>query len=189
MNELETRSQKNDEIETRTQRNNASQLPIEKSRLSDDKKMYGSIPITRRYPEVYYRLFDLEGSEDISIFFKDKVVLDLGAGFSEFVDDLNTRGITQTAYAVDFIYDVLDSPSGSENFGDGLPTKDARVTARLQQLPFADNSIDIAVASKSLPLHAQTKKDISDFFDELVRVLKSGGEARVSPVKCLNQWM
>ena len=163
---------------------------IKENRLSDFKEMYGNIPITDRSPEVYYRLFDLENPEDISKFFKDKVVLDLGAGLSEFVGDLKNKHITEKAYAVDFLYGILDKVSSPQKSrGESLPPKENRISARLQELPVGDNSVDIAVASKSFPLHAQTKKDITDFFDELVRVLKPGGEARVTPVKCFNQWM
>lgn len=53
-----------------------------------------------------------------------------------------------------------------------------------QHLPSAveAGSIDSVIACQSVPLYLQSEDDISQFLNEILRVLKSGGEARIYPV-------
>lgn len=56
------------------------------------------------------------------------------------------------------------------------------VAADVLQLPFQDNSVDIAMSHIALPMYLKTVVDMKNFFLELKRVLcKETGEARLYP--------
>lgn len=152
-------------------------VPISAEEVS--REGYRNIPLTGRPAHQYYSLFELNEGEEVSRF-KGKIVWDLGAGKGGWVKDLKERGITQDAYAMDFLYGVL--PESGKYDAYKLPPKEQRVAARLDSLPLKDDSVDDIAALASLPLHADSKKQVSDFFNEIARVLKSGGEARIFPI-------
>ncbi len=66
---------------------------------------------------------------------------------------------------------------------------DHRIVANNEILPFKDGTVDIVVASSSCPLYSESQQEVEDFFNEVVRVLKSSGQARISPVSNLHDTM
>ena len=157
-----------------------------------EEGVYKNIPVTGR-PAWVNRAILVMGSPDGGGFearMKDKVVLDLGAGRSGFVGDLLSRGVTDKAYAVDFIYHLPEELGDLEKImtEQDIPPSH-RVAARLEELPFKDGSVDLAVAYASLPLHADSPKDVDAFFTEAIRVLAINGEVFISPTRDFIDWM
>jgi ubiquinone/menaquinone biosynthesis C-methylase UbiE len=155
-----------------------ARIPISKETVSIGG--YKNVPFTGRPVEKYLPLYEISDRESAGIFFKDKTVVDFGAGKGGLVPYLLEEGITEKAYAVDMLYEAFE---GTDHLKDseGKPLRNL-VAARLDALPFPDNSVDIGIASSSLPLHADTKEDIEHFLNEAIRVLDSGGELRVFPI-------
>lgn len=96
---------------------------------------------------------------------EDGVVLDLGAGYCEFINNIQCK----KKYAVDL--------------NDDTPTfanPDVTVTSCYStELDFLeDDSIDLAFMSNFLE-HLKTKKEVLDTFTELRRVLKVGGKIMI----------
>jgi SAM-dependent methyltransferase len=54
------------------------------------------------------------------------------------------------------------------------------------RLPLPDHSVDSAYASFSLPMYSQSLNDIPAFLNEVRRVVKPGGTARIYPVETRN---
>jgi SAM-dependent methyltransferase len=54
------------------------------------------------------------------------------------------------------------------------------------RLPLPDHSVDSAYASFSLPMYSQSLNDIPAFLNEVRRVVKPGGTARIYPVESRN---
>ena len=160
-------------------------IPINKETVS--RGGYKNIPFTGRPVGRYLPIFGLKDRESAESFFKDKTVVDFGAGKGEFVNYLLEEGITEKAYAVDMLYGAFEGTDLLKDSED-KPLKNL-IAARLDALPFADNSVDIGIASSSLPLHADTKEDIEHFFNEAIRVLRSGGEFTVFPIDKLVESM
>lgn len=100
---------------------------------------------------------------------KGKKVLDVGAGTGRLSLDLLSAGATVTAVDV------------SEEMLKLLKRKNARietVVGDAENLPFSNNTFDIVTAA-FLVVHL---KDPSKFFDEVYRVLKSGGKFLVTNI-------
>ena len=131
----------------------------------------------------------------------NKTILDLGAGTGnfnkavlekEFFQNTSTRVISfdfnyfkrinkQLAYMVDKGVSIpsfllTDSPCPSQSEG-------IEKTAGLfTQLPFRDNFFDLIISEAAMPLYLYSKEHVIKSFDEVMRVLKPGGEARISPL-------
>jgi len=95
----------------------------------------------------------------------DSVVLDLGAGYCEFINNIHCK----KKYAVDL---NDDTPT----FANPDVTVVSSYSTELDFL--ADDSIDLAFMSNFLE-HLKTKKEVLDTFTELRRVLKVGGKIMV----------
>ncbi len=91
-----------------------------------------------------------------------KEVLDLGMGTGRLAQLLLSRGVKLTG--VDISQEMV------EKFKSKFSQAEA-VKADVRELPFADESFDIALAA-FLIVHL---RDLEEFFDEVYRVLKPGG--------------
>lgn len=156
-----------------------------------EKGVYKNIPVTQRPEWVYADFLGLKGDpESYAARLKDKTILDLGAGRAAFIGELVSNNITQSAYAVDFIYHLPEEVGGLDTVDDTSKlSREHRVAARLETLPFKDESAHLVVAYASLPLHADTPKDVEMFFGEVARVLAVGGEAYIGPTSDFLTWM
>ncbi len=95
----------------------------------------------------------------------DSIVLDLGAGYCEFINNIHCK----KKYAVDL---NDDTPT----FANPDVTVISSYSTELDFLE--DDSIDLAFMSNFLE-HLKTKKEVLDTFTELHRVLKVGGKIMV----------
>ncbi len=95
---------------------------------------------------------------------KDKLVLDIGSGSTErFGKDAAEVGIKV----------VSMTPNA----------KEGAVTGRVQEMPFDENVFDYEVALYSVPFYLPlTKEEYTVCFKEVIRTLKPGGRAYLSPV-------
>ncbi len=70
---------------------------------------FENVPVTGRSFEQYRRIFDLEEAE-LKEYLRGKVIVDLGAGSSDFIATILRENISDKAYAVDMLYDKLPLP-------------------------------------------------------------------------------
>ncbi len=92
---------------------------------------------------------------------KDDVVLDIGAGYCEFINNINCK----RKYAVDMNEDTI-------NFAG--PDVEVIKCSSWEMVEIADNSINTVFMSNFLE-HLKTRDDIFRTLDEVYRVLVSGG--------------
>ena len=89
---------------------------------------------------------------------KDSIVLDIGAGYCEFINNIKCAG----KYAVDL---NEDTPNFANN--------DVKVF-NCPSIPFSDNSMDMVFMSNFLE-HLKTKEEVIKTLSDIFRVLKAGG--------------
>jgi len=155
------------------------------------EKLWGEIRPTGRSAE--------ECFEDLGVsleFLKGKKILDIGSGLNQFAQDLKQENLDITS--LDMFYTLTSeqreevfselSPEDSEAIKKNLDRMVAEdkgshlVGGRAESLPFIDGAFDVVLAEYSMPHYAESRKNVQDFFFEVVRVLKSGGEARIYPM-------
>lgn len=113
--------------------------------------------------------------EDLGLSPEDlkKKILDVGAGSAQFAKWAKEHGISDTIYSL-------------ESKGEELKERNKSVVAAAEEMPFADESFDIVVSHAAIPNvyirseNIETK--VYNSLREMMRVLKQGGEARLSPV-------
>jgi len=110
---------------------------------------------------------------DLSVF-EDKRILDLGCGNSDLAGDLVLNGIRAAVYGVDVNRELFDA-------GDVSPLR-VPVVANVDALPFASNSMDVVLATYSLPFWAISHEAVAAFFSEGERVTATGGIFSVYPM-------
>jgi hypothetical protein len=125
---------------------------------------------------------------------RDKVVLDVGAGSRMFAAHVLREGLTEKVYSVE--PDVRGAfPEEQEMLALTLSPEEKdrldgmTMAGRWEALSLKDGSVDLLVSNGASPgsewrrdqdLEA-VRKGIDDAFEEAVRVLKAGGEARLFP--------
>lgn len=125
--------------------------------------------------------------EDLS----GKKILDIGADDSFFASYCLKQGLCNDVYSVD---------GGIESYGDremkkALWSEQTRSVvegktrkALMQELPYEDRTMDLVVINAALPGRDQEfrggltmDEDVDRSYDEIVRLLAPGGEARIAP--------
>jgi SAM-dependent methyltransferase len=116
-----------------------------------------------------------------------KSVLDIGSGLTEeFSKDAAKKGIKVVSMRP--VFNEEGKGIGKEFFEDWQRRS---VIARGQEMPYEDNSFDCEVALFSVPfylprdpdnINEPSKVEYEDFFSEVVRTLKPGGKAYISPI-------
>ncbi|OGH20647.1 MAG: hypothetical protein A3D74_03500 [Candidatus Levybacteria bacterium RIFCSPHIGHO2_02_FULL_37_13] len=104
---------------------------------------------------------------------KGKTVLDLGSGINRaFAAQANLAGNTKV---------VSLEPRAA--FEQAIPHNDLAplVAGMAYKLPFRNDSFDLAVSFTAIPMWLKTEDEMRDSFQEIDRVLKPGGEARLYP--------
>lgn len=158
----------------------------EKSQLR--RETMGRIMSDREFKEYIGELgLDIEG-------LRGKTVLDLGAGETEKF----ARGAIEQGINVVSVSPMFQEEANREilkeqvpgfwekwkaRFREKLATKDS-VAALAQELPFKDNSFDAIVSLYGIPHHLPDDRgEVYKAYGEIIRVLKSGGTAYLSPIR------
>lgn len=108
--------------------------------------------------------------------FRDKTILDLGSGVGSLADDLHKKNIGATVISLDICHNALVQARQNDT------KKTNPAQARLESLPIRSSSVDLAIASFSLPYWATSPEQVDDFLDEGRRVLRVGGILSITPV-------
>ncbi len=120
---------------------------------------------------------------------KNKVILDVGSGGGGFAAGVKERPeLDSRVISLDPNYNLetlseenadLIKDSLQELKSEQLPA----VTGLSQELPFKDESVDLIVSNHAVPWHiSDNSEKISKSIEEMVRVLKPGGEIRLNPI-------
>ncbi|MEK7191969.1 MAG: class I SAM-dependent methyltransferase [Patescibacteria group bacterium] len=130
-------------------------------------------PIDEKSDEEVFR----EYMEDLKLSPEDfnKKILDVGAGSAQFAKWAKEHGVSSEIYSL-------------EPRKENLIEKEKGVVAKAETMPFADESFDLIVSNAAIPniylgeSSESIQKKIRSSLDEMMRVLKSGGEIRLARV-------
>jgi ubiquinone/menaquinone biosynthesis C-methylase UbiE len=156
----------------------------EKNMLSPKMQPVEKAGYTDRNWEEYAQFLDLT-KEDLQ---KWQVIVDLGSGISQGLSyDLDKMGYKdKTVISIDPILGLLENPSNNLSQEDLINLRSNAqpntVAGLAQELPLKDESADAILALFSVPRYLDKSDDINNFLDQVVRVLKPGGEARIYPI-------
>jgi|GEM_PF-2872082 len=110
---------------------------------------------------------------------RGKTILDLGCGKSNLQAGIDDQGIDAFVIGVDF--KALKLAREHESLGKN------KINAELAALPVASESIDVVLATHSLPQYARSSDELRNFFVECKRVVKVGGILSISPLYVVEQ--
>ena len=130
-------------------------------------------PIDEKSDEEVFR----EYMEDLKLSPEDfnKKILDVGAGSAQFAKWAKEHGVSSEIYSL-------------EPRKENLIEKEKGVVAKAETMPFADESFDLIVSNAAIPniylgeSSESIQKKVRSSLDEMMRVLKSGGEIRLARV-------
>ena len=127
-----------------------------------------------RSAEIYFKMLDWN-EED----FKDQVVLDLGAGPTARLER-ELEGVAKNVVSLSPDY------ANQEIIG-WLDPKLKTAAGLAQELPYADESFDKIASVWTVPHFVDHINDLRQTVEEIYRVLKPCGEARISPILLLSE--
>ena len=114
------------------------------------------------------------------------LVMDIGTGKSElFAREAQKKGIDVVSVSP-MLSEEQARRSSSQAMKEDVSYKRKAVAALAQVLPFKDNCFDSIVSVFSIP-HYLDPDDLSIVFKEILRVLKPGGKAFLSPIFNITQ--
>lgn len=105
-----------------------------------------------------------------------KKILDLGCGRSSLQAELDAKNIGATVIGIDRTDVALRGFRPDRDAGKRYAQAD------LTALPIQDSSVDIALATYSLPYWAKDRDAIDAFFTECARVVRTGGFISIAPM-------
>jgi SAM-dependent methyltransferase len=124
---------------------------------------------------------------------KNKKILDIGAGNRMFASYCMKHGVSAEVYSVEGrSEDYIDKKIEEEIWPDEIRNEVEKITVRTlaQKMPFEDNSFEIIVCNSAMPGRDKEhfgeltmEQDLDKSYEEIVRVLKPGGEARLEPLE------
>lgn len=139
---------------------------------------------TTRYLDELALLFQQSPEEFIELLSGDKLILDIGGGKSNLQRQLGSLGITSTVINLDlesaYTYEITRADGENMKWIDAK--RQPSVIARAEQMPFADESFDVILASYSVPFYTDSADDYEAIINEALRVLKVGGTASLAPM-------
>jgi len=119
---------------------------------------------------------------------KDKSVLDIGSGGARFAEGVKDEKINTNIISLDPKYGSPENlkkkiTAGEDNTMERIKEKRlSAVVGLAESLTFADESFDLVIANCSVPYY-QPDKDLKEkSISEMIRVLRQGGEARITMV-------
>jgi len=132
------------------------------------------IPITNRDMEEIRREHNLSKEDFLQM--EGKRILDLGMGHSSFGSELK-KTIKCEFFSLDRkkLLDIYPIPR--ELFKDSN-----LVVGDMNNIPFANNSMDVIFATYSFPYWALSPEPVKKFFEEVLRVIRVGGTIYISPI-------
>lgn len=107
--------------------------------------------------------------------FLGKTILNLGSGSGNLQADLDGHGVRANVISVDFSAAALQEAALRRS-------ANRFIAADVSALPLPDESVDLAIATYSLPLWARTPAEMASFFSECRRVVKVGGMLAIFPL-------
>lgn len=158
-------------------------------------------------PFSFYRKAFFHGQSEAQVFaaLRDQTVLDIGCGLTPFVPDsffqrCYAQGID--VYGIDpklsgFDYTWLDQLAVLAMRGRAIdpntPGEERRIGAYANDLPFESGSVDLVLSSWFLYIWIN-EAPLQDILQELHRVLRPGGQIRITPTPSLDhahirQWV
>jgi ubiquinone/menaquinone biosynthesis C-methylase UbiE len=112
----------------------------------------------------------------------NKKILDVGAGSAQFAKWAKEHGVSDEIYSLD-------------PMEEGLIGKEKSVVASAETIPFKSESFDLVVSDSAIPniylgegSAEIVKEKVKSSLQEMVRVVKSGGEIRLAPVLIGNKY-
>lgn len=157
--------------------------------LNERELAEGSLK-TERGVEEYKCLLQLL-DEDL----EGKKILDIGSGPShKFGTEAEKKYKDTKVVSLDYSFDQSKleyqddfdhSPRGKLKIDDKSPGNtrgEMLVKGFFTRLPFKIGSFDLVVSSAAIPLYLSKEEEISKAIEEVIRVLKEGGKARLGPV-------
>ncbi len=114
----------------------------------------------------------------------DKKIFEIGSGQAYLAEEARKKGIDIVSF--DFVY---GTPNGRKIFQEYSHSKKEYVLIEdpnaiggvAENLPFANESFDFVLAYSSVPKYSSTKEQAEAAIDEMVRITKPNGEARIFP--------
>lgn len=100
---------------------------------------------------------------------ENHIIVDIGAGKGHFAKEAQERVAGAQVISIEPYPEIRKEPKGS------------RVQALGETLPLAPDSADEIVSVYALPYYSRRFEDVKQLLDNVVRVLKRGGEARLVP--------
>ncbi|MDO8523110.1 MAG: methyltransferase domain-containing protein [bacterium] len=138
-----------------------------------------------------------EHFEDFGLSIDDlrgKKILDIGSGLNQLANELKEDNLDITSLDPLYALSAEEREALYEDYEDGseelqkllhqLKSENRSsklVAGRSDALPFANDSFDLIISHYGSPFYAEDAEKVTQFFSELNRVLRSGGEARIYP--------
>jgi SAM-dependent methyltransferase len=152
---------------------------IEQKRISDWKE----VAHTDRGVGEYLRFLNL-GREDL----EDKKILDIGAGLGKFAEGAAKENISNKIYSLEPFLSIAKEEiiSGTKEKTDysaeALKAKEKMVAGIAEEMPFKENTFDLVLSLYAMPLYAISKMSVLNFFRNIIKITKNGGEIRLYPI-------
>lgn len=158
-------------------------LSIEEKERRRKKVEMMSEKVNERSYRMYLQFFNMKPAD-----LKNKIIFDIGAGLGNFARIARHDGIRLTS--IDPIYKIKQK-RGIFRKKLGLPPISLEpdeagpnaIASWAEELPFKDNSCDLALYNFSAFYYAQTKEELRKIITEGLRVLKPGGKMLIFPFK------
>jgi len=157
-------------------RNEKYDVEREKRRREEFVAEHGSSLYDRDWHKNVYTtdrsLDDVTRIQGVSVDFildlvRDKIVVDVGGGYSRLQEEISALGVKTTIVNLDLLEAFTDSNKTTRN----------AVIGSAHQMPFASESVDVVLSTFGVPTHAHSSEIVEGFYNEMLRVLKVGGVA------------
>lgn len=158
--------------------------------LSEQMQSVDNAVLTERTFSEYKVILDIHDQELTNW----HVIVDLGSGMQQdFAKSLKEEGGNNTVISVD---PKLALPEETDLNGIFPEEHEARLRGRKNpqegtiaalgnNMPLKEASVDAVLAVASVPRYLKSEESIRATFDEIFRILKTNGEARVFPINVL----
>ncbi|MDO8241025.1 MAG: class I SAM-dependent methyltransferase [Candidatus Moranbacteria bacterium] len=176
--------------------------------VAEDSQWQDHELVDKSYPEYdarrWIKLVESENRDTVAQYYNNlglsdemlsqkERILDIGSNMADFAAHCKAQGINNEVISLE--PELMNHPgieaAQKMYLGDELCDyiKSRTVSGVMEKLPFKDASIDLIVNHAAMPgfNHSmyrieEMKESVNDAFDEIIRVLKIGGEARMFPL-------
>ena len=149
---------------------------------TNNEEQFKNLDVTDRSLKEYRNLLGLSLKQ-----LKGKNILDLGSGYLQsFARDLERRIPETKVTCLDASLKECDAWRRAKLNEKQTEHKSKLVAGSFIKLPFKDASFDIIVSLFGTPFYLSSFVNVKKSLEEIIRVLKSGGEARIFPFQARN---